>query len=132
MIGIDTNVLIRHLVGDDATQAERAGKLLREKCTPDDPGFVNRIVLCEVAWTLDRTYGYNREQIAGLIEALVVTRELEIEDRDQVASAIKLFRRSNIGFSDTLIAEINLARGCDGTATFDGRASRIKGFFPVP
>ena len=47
MIALDTNVLVRFLVGDDAEQAEAARALL-EGMTPERPGFISREVAIEV------------------------------------------------------------------------------------
>ncbi|HEY5048595.1 MAG TPA: type II toxin-antitoxin system VapC family toxin [Rhizomicrobium sp.] len=131
MIGLDTNVLIRHLVGDDPAQAARVDRLLDARCSAAQPAFVNRIVLCETAWTLERTYGYGRTDIARVLEALLLAREVLVEDRDCVAAALRTYGGNAIGFSDALIAEINVANGCEATATFDRKAAKIKGFMPV-
>ena len=48
MTSIDTNVIVRYLVGDDAEQAEAARALL-DGLTPDAPGFICREVVIEVA-----------------------------------------------------------------------------------
>ena len=56
MIGLDTNVLVRYLVRDDAEQAEAARSLL-ESLTVDSPGYVCREVTVEVVWVLERRYG---------------------------------------------------------------------------
>lgn len=47
MIGLDTNVLVRYLVQDDPSQSRKATQVIVKRCTRDDPGFINRIVLCE-------------------------------------------------------------------------------------
>jgi predicted nucleic-acid-binding protein len=127
MMGLDTNVLVRIIVGDDEKQAEKAQKVLRDRCTPSDPGFVNSIVLCELAWTLDRTYGYSRAQIAGAMEKILGNRGLRIENARLVAAALRLYRAAAASFSDALLAQINLAAGCDSTLTFDRKAARLDG-----
>ena len=68
MIGIDTNVLVRVIVADDPGQAALAHDFIRDRCTPDDPGFVSNIVLAELAWILAQRYGYSRIEIADAIE----------------------------------------------------------------
>jgi predicted nucleic-acid-binding protein len=128
VIGIDTNVLVRYLVGDDPIQARQAEAFLLRCCSAEEPGFVNRIVLCELAWTLERTYGYARSDIARALEQLLAARELRVEDRAHVLAALAVYRRTAIGFSDAVIAEINRAQGCEATATFDRKASKLGGF----
>lgn len=48
MIGIDTNVLVRHLVQGDPRQSGVATQVITTQCTRGDLGFLNRIVLCEL------------------------------------------------------------------------------------
>ncbi len=128
MIGLDTNVLVRIIVGDDERQAEKAEKVLKSRCTPEKPGFVNSIVLCELAWTLDRTYGYSRAQIAGVMDRILENRGLRIEHAGLVAAALRMYRSAAASFSDALLSEINLAAGCESTLTFDRKAARSDGF----
>ena len=128
MIGLDTNVLVRIIVGDDEKQAEKAEKILKSRCTSEDPGFVNAIVLCELAWTLDRTYGYSRAQIADVMSRILENRALRIEHAGLVAAALRLYRTVAASFSDVLLAEINLAAGSESTLTFDRKAARLDGF----
>lgn len=63
MTGLDTNVLVRYIVQDDAKQARLATRHLESQCTPDSPGRINVIVLCELAWVLARGYGYDRQVV---------------------------------------------------------------------
>ena len=70
MIALDTNVLVRYLVDDDAEQAEAARTLL-EGLTSERPGFVCREVMVELVWVLQRAYGLSRDRIAAVLEALV-------------------------------------------------------------
>ncbi len=129
MIGLDTNVLVRYLVQDDPRQSARAARLLESRCTASEPGFVNRIVLCETVWVLKRAYGYERQVISDVIERLLQTAELEVEDAQLAWRALKSYRAQAVGFADALVAEINLRKGCEGTASFDKRANKMDGFF---
>jgi len=61
MIALDTNVLVRYLVRDDAEQAEAARALL-ESLTTDRPGYVCREVAVELVWVLERAYGFSRKR----------------------------------------------------------------------
>lgn len=128
MIGIDSNVLLRAITGDDPAQQKKAARFLRDKCTITDPGFINLIVLDEVVWTLDRGYHYDRSRIADVIEALLTTSGLAVERPEDVARALSLYRRSNVGFADILIATVNARQGCSSTATFDRKAAKLDGF----
>ena len=60
MIALDTNVLVRYLVDDDAEQAQAARTLL-EGLTAERSGFVCREVIVELVWVLQRTYGTSEQ-----------------------------------------------------------------------
>ena len=92
MIALDTNVLVRYLVADDAAQAEAARRLLAG-LTDERPGFICREVVVELVWVLERTYRFSRERIAELLEELIASVELEIEARDDVARAAFRYQR---------------------------------------
>ena len=53
MIGLDTNVLLRLFIEDDAAQSERARRLV-DASAANAPCVVNPVVLAEFAWTLAR------------------------------------------------------------------------------
>lgn len=78
MKALDTNVLVRLLVADDDDQTERAAACIERRCTAQSPCWLNRIVLRELAWVLDRAYGYSRSRIGPLrrIQALRSTTAL--------------------------------------------------------
>ena len=131
MIGIDTNVLVRLITKDDARQASKAQKALQEKCSESEPGYINSVVLAEVAWVLARTYQYSRDEIAIAIEGLLQVREFEIQNTEEAWHALQFFRQSNIGFADLYLCVINKAQGCECTLTFDKKAAKFDGFMAV-
>ena len=131
MIGLDTNVLVRHLTGDDPVQTPKARALLAARCTVDDPGYVNRIVLCELAWVLARGYRYDRRTIAGALEQLLNAAELLIEDREAAVDALAAYRGGQANFADCLMGILNRAAGCDRTATFDSDATSLPDFMAL-
>jgi predicted nucleic-acid-binding protein len=70
MIGLDTNVLVRYLVGDDAQQVKAVDKLVAEARKQDEPFYVDTIVLCETVWVLKSSYGFSRQQIHEALEQI--------------------------------------------------------------
>jgi len=124
---LDTNVLVRFLVGDDRAQRARDARFIRTECSQDDPCFINRIVLCELVWVLESSYGYRRDRIAAALNQVLRARQLHIENLAEAWTALREYE-SGADFADSLIAAINRAAGCDYTATFDRRASRVPGF----
>ena len=86
MSSIDTNVMVRYLVGDDAEQAEAARALL-DGLTSDDPGFICREVVIEIAWVLERSYGFARARVAEALMDLTASDSILVENPDDVAAA---------------------------------------------
>ncbi len=129
MIGLDTNVLVRYLVEDDAAQTSKAAQLIETRCTADTPGFVNRVVLCELVWVLESAYDYPRATVAAALESLLRTAELEVDAADAAWPALAVYRSSGVDFSDAFIGRLNRNAGCDATATFDKVAARLDDFF---
>ena len=132
MIGLDTNVLVRFFIADDMAQGERAARFIEARCTIEDPGYVDRVALCEMVWVLSRGYGYGRREIARVVEALLASRDIVLEDHETVRGALRAFERGVADFADALIGLVNRARGCEVTATFDRKAARLDGFEAVP
>lgn len=131
MIGLDTNVLARLFVEDDIVQANAARRFVAERCSPSDPAYVDRVALCEFVWVLTSVHRFDRAAVASMIEKLLTTQELAIEDDDAVHAALLTFRRAGVEFADALIGEVNRARGCTATATFDRKAARLEEFVRV-
>jgi predicted nucleic-acid-binding protein len=123
VIGLDTNVLVRLLTGDDPKQRAAAKAFIAENCSQGDPAFINRLVLIETVWVLESVYGYTREQIAAAIDTLLRMVRVLTEDADLVRSAVATYRRG-ADFADALIAGVNTAKGCSRTATFDRTAAK--------
>jgi predicted nucleic-acid-binding protein len=83
MIGIDTNVLVRYVVQDDARQAALANQFIETTLGDDEPGWIASVVLCEFVWVLEAAYGYTRNAIVATLQRLF----------DRVARARRLSRR---------------------------------------
>jgi predicted nucleic-acid-binding protein len=127
MIGLDTNILVRFLVGDDPGQSRTAERLIKSRCTVEAPGWINRIVLCELVWVLEGAYGYARAMIAEVVQHLLQTAELEFDDVEMIWQALRAYRDRGSDFADAMIVRGNLDAGCENTYTFDKRMSRLPG-----
>lgn len=126
MISLDTNVLIRYLVRDDVEQAEAARDLL-EGLTPDDRGFICREVTTEVVWVLERSYKFNREQIADVLLEMLATDSLDFEVAEDVTQAAESYGRGGADFADHMILQAAIRSGAMPIYTFDRKFSRMYG-----
>lgn len=126
MIALDTNILVRYLVGDDEKQAEVARTLL-ESFTIDQPGFVCREVVVELVWVLERSYQCSRDRIATVLEQLATTEGLIVEAGNDVIRAASRYRSGSAGFSDLMILAAAQRLQAHLLYTFDRRAARLEG-----
>ncbi len=89
MIGLDTNVLVRYITRDDPEQYRAAKAFLESKCTQEEPGYVNVVVLCELVWVLTGAYEADRKDVVRILNQLLRTRQLHIANRDAVRAALR-------------------------------------------
>ena len=128
MIGLDTNVVVRYLAQDDPKQSAAASRLFERVLSPDNPGFLSAIVLCELAWVLAECYGADRARIRQAIEGLLAAKQVAVEAPDLVRKALRAWGESGADFADALIGEIAAANSADKTVTFDRAAAKLAGF----
>jgi predicted nucleic-acid-binding protein len=128
MIGIDTNVLVRFLVRDDEPQFQRALKLIRREISAGRQVFVSLLVLLEAEWVLRSRYNLRKQEIVEVVSGLLEAADVQFEDEPAVEEALFVWKDNAVGFADCLISARNRRLGCDSTATFDARASRLPGF----
>ena len=88
MIGLEANVLVRHFVQDGPGQSRKATQVIAKRCTRDDPGFINRIVLCELVWVLESACGYSKDTIRAVVRKAVAYQPAE--DRRYAVSVDRL------------------------------------------
>jgi predicted nucleic-acid-binding protein len=120
MRAVDTNVLVRLIVRDDAEQLAAAERFVA-------PGaWVSHIVLVETLWVLDAVFGLAPGKIARAVDMLLAHSQLTLQDADVVAAALGQFRaRPALGFSDCLVLEIARKAGHLPLGTFDRTLGRL-------
>ena len=126
MIGLDTNVLVRYLAQDDPKQSPIATRLM-ESLTIEEPGFVTVVSIVELTWVLSGCYGCTKSELCEVLETLMQTKAVVIQQADVVWQAIRLFRDSKADFPDCLIERAARDAGCRYTTTFDRAAAKSTG-----
>ncbi len=88
MIGVDTNVLVRFLVRDEKTHADRARDLF-ERCYDEGTKcLITIIALCELEWVLTSTYDVAREDVAHTVFGFLLEELFEVEANEVVRKAL--------------------------------------------
>ena len=93
MIAIDTNVLLRYLLDDDATQSKKATSII----TGTTNVLVTDIVLTETIWTLKgKKYNLAKESIIQVINTLFAEPNIIFEDGQTVWKALSDYKQAKI------------------------------------
>jgi Predicted nucleic-acid-binding protein, contains PIN domain len=129
VLGVDTNILVRFVTRDDPVQFQQASALLSK--AGEDGLFANPVVLVELHWVLSKVYRMPKADILAVLEGLLESRELVVDQRDLVAQALNVAKRMGVDFSDVVIALLNQQSGCISTVTFDKPALRMPQFGSV-
>ena len=122
MLAVDTNVLVRLLVRDDAHQAQATDGFVVKGA------WISHLVLAETLWVLEAVYARSPAQLAAALDLLLTHESLVLQDADTVRAALTQFRaKPALGFSDCLVLEIARKAGHVPLGTFDKALSRLKG-----
>ncbi len=116
MLAVDTNVLVRFLVRDNAKQAARAASLIRSQEI-----WVAKTVLLETEWVLRSLYAFSGKTVAEAMRKLAGLPTVFLEDEVAVARALD-WSSAGLDFADALY----LASAGNATqfATFDRKLAR--------
>ena len=111
MLAIDTNLIVRYLVNDDASQAAAARRLI-----DDNDVFVCTTVMLETEWVLRSVYSFSARQCIHAIRAFSGLPRVTLEDPASVAQALA-WMEDGMDFADGL--HLVKSDGCDAFVSFD-------------
>ena len=124
MIGLDTNVMMRYLVQDDPKQSKQAEKLIEKRCNQESPGYIALIVLCELVWVMRRAYGYEKSMVVKVLDQLLTTAELVIQDEEIARKALEAYQAGQADYADYVLIFTNHYAGCPVTYSFDRKLAK--------
>ncbi len=125
MAGLDTNILVRWLVDDDAGQSRRIADMFRSAARRDETLFVSLTVMLELEWVLRSRYALTKPDILLALNALLETRELEFQAEPAVERALHAYRQGNADFADCLHAAACWTEGKAPMITLDAKAAKL-------
>jgi predicted nucleic-acid-binding protein len=124
---LDTNVLVRLLVGDDLRQAAHAEALARESAEAGEALFVPLTVTLELEWVLRSRYRFSKDAVLATLVNLLETREIEFQDEGSVERALFFYRSKNADFAECLHLGCAVTHERLPLVTFDAQAARLDG-----
>lgn len=118
-IGVDTNVLLRLIVGDDAAQQQIAAEVLERA----ELVAISVQALCEFAWVLDRSYRVARPDISASIRRILDMRNV-VANRPAIEAGLATIDAGG-DFADGVIAFDGQWLGGETFVSFDRKAVKL-------
>jgi predicted nucleic-acid-binding protein len=125
MVSLDTNVLVRFIVKDDAAQYSLAAGLIYQAKATGQRTVATTLVVLECEWVLRSAYRYSKIQILSVLNTLIEAGDVSVEDRPVLEKALDLWEQSAAHFANCLILAHSRALGCSTLYTFDKHASKL-------
>ena len=101
---LDTNVFLRPVVKDNATQTDHCERLITSVAEGEVEAFTSLLVLAEFIWVSQKVYKIKKEETTKALEGILSIKNLTIDDRIDPLRAVGLYKNSSAKFIDTLIA----------------------------
>lgn len=113
MRAVDTNILARFYLQDDAAQGRMAASVLAAGDV-----FVPKTVILELEWVLRYVAEQPASKVIECLAHLIALPGITVEDRDEVEAALS-HSRKGIDFADAL--HLAASKACSELLTFDDR-----------
>jgi predicted nucleic-acid-binding protein len=127
MPALDTNVLVRYVVQDDATQLAAAKRLISRCVGHGLTLFVPVTVVLELEWVLRSSFGFAKDDVLLTLSSLFSAAELTFETERALEVALQLFRKGSADFADCLHVALATQAGEQPLWTFDKGAAKVSG-----
>lgn len=113
MRAVDTNILARFYLRDDAAQGRTAAGVLAA-----GDAFVPKTVILELEWVLRYVAEQPKSKVIECLTHLIALPGITVEDRDEIEVALS-HSRNGIDFADAL--HLAASKACSELLTFDDR-----------
>jgi predicted nucleic-acid-binding protein len=120
---IDTNVLVRLVTKDDESQYKKAQAFVEKH----QPVLVTQLSVLELVWVLMSRYSLGKERTCQVVQALLETRELNIQAPAILEAALKTWKKSKADFADCFILETVIDASESPLGTFDTTLGKLEG-----
>ena len=113
MRAVDTNILARFYLRDDAAQGRIAARVLAAGDV-----FILKTVVLELEWVLRYVADQPEDKVIDCLAHLIALPGVTVEDRDEIELALG-YCRKGIDFADAL--HLAASKACSELLTFDDR-----------
>lgn len=99
---IDTNIILRYLVGDDENLYQKAKQIFSEAKNGKRKIGVKVVVVAECCYVLESFYKKSKNDVADTMEVFLSQKWLKVEDRQPLLSMWQWYRE-NLHFVDSYL-----------------------------
>jgi predicted nucleic-acid-binding protein len=125
---MDTSVILRILIKDDELKARAAVNLLKSAGEKGLVLYLLPVAVLETVWVLEKVYAFPRKEVREVVEAILNTPELKVEQEAVFRKALKTYVERNIKFADAVMGYWGLDKGYATVFTYDEKDfKRIEG-----
>ena len=118
---IDTNILLRWLLGDDKELSSKAEKIVQE--AKSSSLLVTDIIVAEVVYVL-RSTGRDRQQTSEALLLIGRTEAFRYENDELLTEIIKLISATKLDFADCYLLARSRRKKLE-LETFDGLLNKL-------
>jgi predicted nucleic-acid-binding protein len=101
---VDTNVILRYLIGDIPAQADKSTALMERLEAGAERAEILESVVAETVWTLESFYKVSRPEIAERLAVILSFRGVLAAKKGVLISALARFGSTSADFVDCLLA----------------------------
>ncbi|MFD2274765.1 PIN domain-containing protein [Undibacterium arcticum] len=83
---------MRYIAQDDPKQSPRATAVINA-LSNEEPGFITLVSLVELVWVMQGCYNATKSEIVEILEMLLRTQELAVENAETAIKALSIFLR---------------------------------------
>lgn len=117
MIGVDTNILVRVALEDDASQSKIAERFIDEHQKKSDL-FISSYAILEMVWVL-KSHHFDRADIHEVLLDLIDSPGITIGQKEVVIRAAELYALGKADFGDYMILAEGQLLGAKMLISFD-------------
>lgn len=107
---LDTNLIVRYLVGDHEAHAKAAAKVFERSDKDEVTLVILPAVLSECVFVLESFYEQPREKISEVLRQLIGSRSVELSDKAIHVDALKRYGSGTVHFVDCSLAAFAASR----------------------
>lgn len=121
---LDSNVILRHALGDDPAHGRQALWLFEQAGAGSLRLLVPSLVIAQVVWTLESFYRASREYITGLLQALLETPGVTALEPRVASRCLEVYAAHRIEIVDAYLVALAEENKIPVLATFNKKDFR--------